>query len=53
MQTHEGEEATKVFKDATYAERLAIASYLIWTAYRIAQEDEMKMDRTAFETRKR
>lgn len=53
IQSHEEEEASKVFLDKTPRERLEIAAYLISVAYGYCGKEAPKMDKTAFSTRKR
>jgi hypothetical protein len=53
MQTHGDEERSKVFKEASCEERLAIAAYLIRSAYGLLNEPLPKMDKQAFVQRKR
>jgi len=50
-QSFKEEEASKVFLNANYQERLRIAYYLISIAYGFAGKPFPKMDKTAFKLR--
>ena len=53
IQSHEEEEASKVFLSNTPSERLEIAAYLISVAYGYCGQEAPKMDKTVFSMRKR
>lgn len=53
IQTHVEEERNKVFTAATAEERLAVATYLIKSAYGFLEHGFPPMDKTHFEIKRR